>query len=518
MTVIAEDVRDSFCTPLLDLIQKYSVKGYSYIPKAEMDSLIEVANSHKDSFFPDFTDEDVARIITDPRIEWKNCLISGHETTRNFTALGKILLHMELDEYIKWLPLTQDALNSRYSPAEQVQILKQCEAMPGYNGEIVDGRQMLSGRIVPLILQDQAHLDAWVDEWMKALKYQEKAGPKLGKSFSESVKTTRAFKKLREKDASLEALPVLMPLAGLLSPQDFMASVSRYCDGSLYELSNGEHAGHFYRERDDYLRRTLVYGLYLLKGDALEDLVSRQIGHQVILDRHIDLAAALLASSIHWHRDLLDIDALGYIKAPYETQDAVDILLREHAFNWDRDWFKRLGETPHCVPLLKRVATFEAFQAWVMQYAATSRYASMSSMKQLSSWIGLMDEKAKEDTFNFLIGKFEKGITVKSSKYETGIFYGKVLLSAFPDEPFAQAKISDQVGYLVKRALKDDHTELLAAVIEKGFVTPEMVGRCLWNVEEFNQLTSHGNLTKKLLLPYVSRKIKIGLLNADMGM
>lgn len=512
------DIRNSFCAPLKALIEKHWVDGYSYIPMADLRQIITQATKHRDEFFPAFTDEEVARIISDKDIDWHTCFAADGNSTQNITVLSDILLHMVMDEYVSWIPHTQDALNQRYAPSAQAQLLKQSEAMPGYTGDAIEGRQMLTGRIVPLILQTESHLDAWVEEWMKGLKCQERVGRALTKPFSESVRVTRAFKRLKEGDTRLDALPILMTFAGLLEPSRVMKSASRFCEATLYELSSGEHVGRFFNVTDDYLRRTLVYGLSLLKGNALEELVSHHIGRQVLNDNHLTLSAALLASSINWHRELIDLDELCRVKAKYETTNAVDILLREHAFNWDRDWFVKLRAKEHCEPMLAHIGRFETFRRWALDYASNCRYASMSSMKQLPEWIALMSEDDKEKTFRFLSEQFEIGITVKASQYGTGIFYGKVLLSAFPDEPYAQAKISDQVGYLVKRALKDDHTELLAAVIEKGFVTAKMVGGCVWDVEEFEKLTRNGNLTKKLLLPYVKRKVKVGLLENDLGM
>jgi hypothetical protein len=516
MTTI--DIRNSFCDPLVALIEAHAQGGYAYIPNHKVRALITEATRHRDEFFPAFTDAEVARIISDSRIDWRQCFSADGTTTRNISLLSDLLLHMPMAEYVTWLPLTQSALNERYSIAHQVEILKQSEAAPGYSGNAIEARQMLSGRIVPLILQDQEHLDVWVTEWMKALKFQERVGPRITKTFSESVQTTRAYRKLSEGQSRMEALSVLMPFACLLEPNAVMKSVARYCDASLYQLSSPEHSGLFFNTTDDYLRRTLVYGLYLLRDEGLEEMVSMHIGHQVIQDRHLDLAAALLASSINWHRELIDIDALCKIQAKYETRDAVDVLLSKHAFGWDRDWFKKVGEIEHCSDLRKHVGSFESFRKWVLEYASNSRFASMSTMKQLPDWIELMSEDDRNLSFAFLSKQFKAGITVKHSNHGTGIFYGKVMLSAFPDEPFAQACISDEVGYLVKRALKDDHTELLAAVIEKGFVTPEMVARCVWNVKEFNQLTRPGNLAKKLLLPFVTRKVKVGVLEEDLGM
>lgn len=512
------DIRDSFCEPLKVLIEKHMTDGYSYIPVAELRKTITAATKHRDEFFPAFTDEEVARIVSDASIDWHKCFAADGHSTQNITVLSDILLHMSMDEYVAWIPHTQEALNQRYTPSSQAELLKQSEAMPGYSGDAIEGRQMLTGRIVPLILQSEKHLDAWVDQWMMGLKFQERIGRALTKPFSETARVTKAFKRLKERETRLDAMPILMVFAGLLEPKTVMKSVSRYCDASLYELSNSEHVGRFFNVNDDYLRRTLVYGLFLLKGNALEELVSQHIGGEVIRDNHLALSAALLASSINWHRELIDLDALCQVSAKYETTNAVDILLREHAFNWDRDWFKKVRETEHCKPILSHVGRFEAFRRWALDYASNCRYASMSSMKQLPEWIALMSEDDKQKSFRFLAEQFEIGITVKASQYGTGIFYGKVLLSAFPDEPFAQAKISDQVGYLVKRALKDDHTELLAAVIEKGFVTAKMVGGCVWDVDEFEKLTRSGNLTKKLLLPYVKRKVKVGVLENDLGM
>lgn len=512
------NIKESLCNPLIALVEKHTFEGYAYIPQVELRSLVEKATHERDIFVPELSDSEVASIISDRRIDWRTTFTSDGKSTLNVTALSQIMLYMKMSDYLTWLPFTQDALNDRYAPQVQVEILKQSEAMPGYSGDAIESRQMLTGRIVPLILQDSAHLDAWVDEWFKGLKFQERSGRALSKPFSETVTVTKAYKKLKERDTRLDALPILMTFAGLIEPKAVMQSVARYCDATLYGLSDSEHVGTLYNVKDDYLRRTLVYGLYLLKGNPLEELVSQHIGNQVIEDKHLALSAALLASSINWHKELLDLDALCQVTAKYETTDAVDVLVRDHAFNWDRGWFKKVLETDHCGHLRKHLGTFKAFRKWALGYASSSRYASMSSMNQLCDWIAMMPEQEKDATFKFLIQKFEDGITVKSSKYGTGIFYGKMLLSAFPDEPFAQAKISDQVGYLVKRALKDDHTELLKAVIDQKFVTPEMVGRCIWNLKEFEQLTRSGELTQRLLLPYVRRKVKVELLESDLGM
>jgi hypothetical protein len=390
--------------------------------------------------------------------------------------------------------------------------------MPAYSNGVIDGRQMLAGRIAPLILQSEDHVNAWVDAWMKGIKREERISHHAFQPFSEAVPVTKAYRKLKDGNTDLDALPVLMPFAGMLDNEIFTASVARYADATLYQLSDGSFSGCFFNRRDDYLRRSLVYGLYLLHGEHLEHLVTHQIGHKALEDQHIDISAALLASSINWHRELISLEALGKVKHVYETRTAVDTLLREHAFSWDRNWFSKLNEAEHCKPLRDQIAKFETFRAWVMDYASKSQFASMATIKQLPIWISMMSDDDREKTFQFLIEMFRHGITIKDSKYSTGILYGKVLLSAFPDDEYAQACISDQVGYLVKRALKDDHTELLAAVIEKGFVTPAMVGKCIWNVAEFNTLTKNGSLTTKLLLPFVKPKVKVGVLNDQLGL
>jgi hypothetical protein len=512
------DIRDTFCTPLIDLIQKNTDKGYAYLRFQEVNDLIREATQHRDKFRPHFTDAEVARIVTDLRIDWRRFFVTSDDVSYPESGLSFVLLHMEMKEYVSWLPLTTSAINERYSPATQVEILKKSFSMPAHNNGVIDNRQLLAGRIAPMILQSEAHVDAWVDAWMKGLKRQERFGHNTFTPFSEALTVTKAYRKLKEGDTDLDGLPVLMPFAGLLETEMFTKSVSRYVDASLYELSDGAFSGQFFNRRDDYLRRSLVYGLYLLKGDELESLVTLQIGHKALTDNHLDISAALLASSINWHRELIDLKGLCEVRHVYETRDAVDVLLKDHAFSWDKDWFAKLKETEHCKPLQEQVGKFESFRAWVMDYASKSQFASMAAIKQLPVWISMMTDEDREKTYQFLIDKFRVGITVKDSKYSTGILYGKVLLSAFPDDEYAQACISDQVGYLVKRALKDDHTELLAAVIEKGFVTPAMVGQCIWNLKEFNTLTKSGSLTTKLLLPFVKPKVKGAVMCDQMGL
>lgn len=512
------DIRETFCTPLVDLIQKKTQKGYTYFRYEDVHPLIREATKHRDQFHAAFTDSEVARIVTDPRIDWRRVFVTSDDVSYPESALSFVLLHMEMKDYVSWLPLTTAAINERYSPAVQVELLKKSFSMPAYNNGVIDNRQLLAGRIAPMILRSDAHVDAWVDEWMKGIKRQERFVQSSFTPFSEALKVTKAYRKLKEGETDLDALPVLMPFAGLLDTEMFTKSVSRYVDASLFELSDGSFSGHFFNRRDDYLRRTLVYGLFLLQGEALESLVTLQIGHKALSENHLDVSAALLASSINWHRELIDLKGLCEVRHVYETRTAVDVLLKEHAFCWDRNWFEKLKETEHCKPIKEQVSKFESFRAWVMDYASMSQFASMAAIKQLPVWISMMTEEDRDKTFRFLIDKFRLGITVKDSKYSTGILYGKVLLSAFPDDEYAQACISDQVGYLVKRALKDDHTELLAAVIEKGFVTPAMVGQCIWNVKEFNTLTKSGSLTTKLLLPFVKPKVKGAVMCDQMGL
>jgi hypothetical protein len=153
----------------------------------------------------------------------------------------------------------------------------------------------------------------------------------------------------------------------------------------------------------------------------------------------------------------------------------------------------------------------------VLRYAQHSLWGSLSSISSLPQWISMMNITDRERSFGLLVKKFESGITTRTQQYGSGIFYGKLLLSAFPDDPYTHATLNNQVGYLVKRALHDRHGELLTEVIKRGIIDYESVGPRIWDEDEFNCLTQHGWLDRETLMQSASNKTKREVIMTEFG-
>jgi hypothetical protein len=512
------DIRDTFVTPLVRLIDaNKDDKGFAFLTDDQVSSLIRSACAHRDNFIPYFTDEEVATIIGSIGINWFTSFVKNNSQSYPNSLLSYILANMKMDDFISFMPLTTEVLNNSYSPQAQVNILKSANVMPGYSIHSVEGRQILAGRIAPLICQTSAHLDAWVDEWVRGIKYREMKFRNLSKPLSSVAPVTQAYNRLAPGETELQSLPILMTLVGVLDTESFLHSLRRYSEASLYQISDGEFAGHFFNRHDDFMRRNLVYGLFLLSDKAHEELVVKYIGHDVIDDQHIDLAAALLINSVKWERELLPIDKLMGIKHRFETFDAVDLMLAEHSSHWRNKWFDQLNLCPHGSKLASEVGKIHRFRKWISHYATYSQYGSMAGMRDLSKWIGLMSDHDQDRARVYLLDRFESGIKHKMSKYGSGALYGKALLAAFPEDPYVQALVSDNIGYIVKRALSDNHTELLKEVLARKLVTPRMVGKCIKTHQEFEELTKPMAIDKSLLMPFISIKIRGECLETAIG-
>lgn len=515
---MTEVVPKTFVENLLELMAlAVPVDGDTYLKRHPLDDLIRSSQAHT-GFFPFFTDDELALMVKDPRIDWERCYVSSQDNSDRVTLLSHLIYSMEMNQYLTWLPSTAKALNERYTPAEQVIMLRKCETMPGGNGSLIDGRHLLAGRIVPLILQSEEHLDAWVDAWFKGIKSME-GRVSIFESFSKVNPVTKAYKRLPKTDEWLCRTPMLMTLAGALDHESVMQSVSRYTTAPLYDICSGDFTGHLNMCGKDFARKNLSYGLFLLHGPDAQELTTALLSG-VMKDRHFELSSAILAVCVNFKAHSLPIDELIEFKDPHSSQNALDNMLQDHAFSWRSDWFEKLKENPHCDSLRKAVLSVDRFETWCTQHArrngSVGVHGSLPTLKKIKSWVTLFSVDDQERCLEFAVNKFKTDITSRS-KYGQGILFAKILLSVFPENEKAKSIVKDLFGALIKRSLTIKDREIVAEVLRHGLVSVAEIGTKISTMEEFDHLTGAGGIDRDELLQYVNHTVKGRIFTLELG-
>lgn len=493
------------------------VGGETYLKRHPLDDLIH-SSQQPSGFRPFFTDDELAQIIRDRRIDWMTCYVASQDSSDRVSLLSHLIHHMEMNQYLTWLPSTAKALNERYTPSEQVCLLKRCEAMPGGNGSLVDGRHLLAGRIVPLILQSDVHVNAWVDAWFTGIKNME-GRVSILESFSKVNPVTRLYKKLPKSDDWLSRIPMLMTLAGALDHEMVMASVSRYTPASLYDICSGDFTGHLNMCGSDFARRNLSYGLFLLQGsEALE--LSKALINGVTRDKHFELASSILAVSVNFNSEDLPIAELSTFKDTNTGQTALDNALQEHAFSWVSDWFQKLAANEKSDVLRELVFNADRFETWCAESSRRNRsvniHGSLATLKKLKAWVSLLSETDQDLCLSFAIEKFQMDISSRS-KYGKGILFAKILLSVFPDKEMAQDAIKGLFSSLIKRSLTIKDKEIVNEVVKHGLVSLPEIGKKISTLEEFNLITGVGGLDRDELRQHVNLALKGRIFTNEMG-
>jgi hypothetical protein len=513
------DVRERFIAPLLSHIEEQELAGDEiFVKRRFVDDLITTSQAHTEFFWPWFSDEEIAELISDQRIEWKSIFLTSEKSSDSIALLSHLIHHMEMTSYFVWLPQTVKALNNRYTPIEQLNILKQCDAMPGRNGSTMDGRMLLAGRIVPIILQDEFHLDTWVQEWLRGIKSCERAGSKSCKPFSSQFKVTKAYKNLEPAKGTLCRIPMLMVLAGVLDQEMVGESIRRYTNATLYDLSYGGFSRAFTLTGDDFSRRNFQYGLYLLDEISRQQLIGGYLGRQVIADNHVELAACILASSVNWDSSPAPLNELLALRNSSDTTP-LRMMLDEHAFQWDEDWFDKLAANPFCSELLHEVATVESITQWCRDYSAkSSRCNSLDTTRKLQHWVKLLSSDDKHEVLEMLLERFEYGITHTNSSGRCGMAYAKMLLGAFPDSDQAKQKVSQLIYHVIKHAVTDKDPEIMSEVVRLNALSIKDIGASIKTIQQFNTITSKGGLERSLVMPHLSLEVIGHAFANDLGL
>lgn len=456
------------------------------------------------------SDKLVAKVITESKIDHLMASVTVPNSTERVSLVSFLISEIPVVEGEE-VPETQGALQKRYSLEEQVSILKKSFPRPGIGISIATPDKMLLVRIASIVTSSQESMDVWVSDWLEQIRKKKSQTTLLGmlKAFSGSKNTSL--------EKTFFALPVIMPYVAIVANEKYNKSVDQRRAGTLYELGSNEYSDFSYNSRDDFLRRNIVNGLQVLEGKDLEDFVLNEIGRRPIDDKNVGVCAALLASSPKWDRELIDIEELMSVRDRFYNFGAVSSMISNHMLSAPKDWLSMAGEKPHCATLVSQVGQHDRFAKWLGRHSQSTQWGSLSYLKDLSGWIGIMDYENKTKTLNLLLDKFTNGMSTKSL-YGSGIFYGKVLLSAFPEDPYVEQAIREQVGYLVKRALIDGDMELLKATADKKWITPDRIAECIWSHEEYKKLTGESGLNEELIRPFMPGSIKRKSLSEDLGL
>lgn len=469
----------------------------------------------RDLIHPGASDSLVAQIISDERIDHTKAMATVENSTDRI-SLVSLLISSVPPTISSALPLTAQALQAYYTPEQQVDILKRSLPRPSIGMSVATPDQMLLDRIASLIINDQKNMNAWVDEWYRQIEQKSKQ-PSLLSMLSLYIEPPASKAKKSIPERQFFSLPVIMPYVATIAREKYEIARKGRNLGTLYQLGSNEYSDFSYNTRDDLLRRNIINGLQVLDGKDLEDFVLSEIGDQPIVDGHVGVCAALLASSPKWEREIVDVEALMAVRDSFYNCDAVSSMISNHMLTAPRNWLEMATRKDHCKNLVTQVCQYERFAKWLGRHAQSTQWGSLSYLKDLSSWIGVMDYENKSKTLSLLLHKFTNGISTKSL-YGSGIFYGKVLLSAFPDDPYAKESIRDQVGYIVKRALIDGDMELLRTTSEKGWITPDRIAECIWTFEEFRKITGEEGLDENLIRPFMPRAYNRRSLSEDLGL
>lgn len=473
--------------------------GFSFISKNIMSTEYELS------------DNDVADLLRDKRLDHKNVIVFVPDSTET-VSLGAFLLSSIAISHGIDIPETTKAMNERYSLDDQADMLKKSLPKAGVGQWVTTSDQMLLARIVSFVCASQESMNTWTGKWMELIqKRKRNLSPSLLDSFISFVRDDHP--ELLEK---FDALPVIMPYAAIIDKEKFAIATEGISRPTLYEMTGNEYSDLSYNSRDDFLRRNIINALQVLKGKDLKRFICNEIGDTPIRERHVGVCAALLASSPKWDTELLDINELMSIRDRFYNFGAVSSMISNHMLNEPLNWLNAALEKPHCASLVREVATFARFDKWLARHVQSTQWGSLSYLKNLHSWISCMDNDNKHKSLNLLLDKFSQGIST-GSLYGSGIFYGKVLLSAFPDDAYAEQAIKEQTGYLVKRALIDGDIELLRATYDRGWVSADRVAECIWSDIEFRKLTTHKGLPANEIRPFMPNKIKQTLFSEDLG-
>lgn len=485
------------------LLSNHAEFGCSFL------SLDDVAQLRKKVPDSGLSDKTLARIIRNNGINHLVASVSVPNSTERVSLISFLMSEisvMDGDE----LPETQKALMERYSHKEQVSILKKSLPRPGIGFSIATADQMLLARISSIATASQESMEAWVNEWINQINKKQRRRSLLGmlKSF--------AGDKQLSTEKSFFSLPVIMPYVAIIAPEKYGKAVAGLRPGTLYQMGSNSYSDFSYNSRDDFLRRNIINGLQVLEGKDLENFVLNEIGDDPIHDKNVAVCAALLASSPKWDRELIDMQALMSVRDRFYSFGAISSMISNHMLTAPSDWLEMAEKKAHCADLVMQVGQHDRFAKWLGRHAQSTQWGSLHYLRDLSGWIGIMDNESKDKTMNLLLHKFNNGITTKSL-YGSGIFYGKILVSAFPDDPYAEQAIREQVGYLVKRALIDGDMELLKATSSKGWVTPDRIAECIWTYDEFKALTGEEGLPAEFIRPFMPKMINRKSISEDLG-
>jgi hypothetical protein len=136
----------------------------------------------------------------------------------------------------------------------------------------------------------------------------------------------------------------------------------------------------------------------------------------------------------------------------------------------------------------------------------------------LQHWVKLLGGEGKREFFEFLLERFEYGITHSNSSGRCGMAYAKMLLGAFPENEQAKKQVSNLIYHVIKHAVTDKDPEIMSEVVRLNALSIKEIGANIKTLKQFNSITSEGGLDKSLVLPHLSLKVVGQAFSTDLGL
>lgn len=474
-------------------------------------AVLEVLNDIETLLPAGIGDELMSDLILDSSIDWHELFVASSSESYPVSMLGHLWL-TRISPFRDAMPRTLAALDARYTPSEQVELLRWLPVRLPSNRQVLTSREMLCARLAQAVLQSEEHLDAWVCEWARSLK------GTSGRDQQVSVRsggpipyehTTSLYRQLEPSELDMGAVYFAIPCAFIINPEAVGRAIRKYTDMPLLELvSGGMSKG--YSLNDTLNPDECLMSLALSDDDktAAKALLKNISAEKIVNDKNVTLGAELLIGA-----PVLDGIDLG-VATLVGLKGAVPKALSKMQFPGSSLWLTSLDTNTSCGSLRDAVARFDEFRHWALSYAVKSRCGALSSFSGLSKWLHMMSADDAQKTKQFLLQKFDVEIKTKMD-ISRGILFTKMLISALPQDEDIKRIIASEVGYLVKRALLDSDTEILSYGIEKNILSAQEVASCVRDKDEFETLVRIDKSMRRLLQRHLPAKVKRELVVTD---
>jgi len=476
---------------------------------------------------------EVCEAILDSRFDWRAEYARNEPQAMSRTLLGMLLSKVRFTRYLDYDESLADALLQRYSPEEICSIFStaECRAADATMlGSSMEERHVLLERLTCLVTDNPAILDAWVTLTLRTLRDRETTyGNKQGDFFtglSQVFPVTDAYRQLpvfEENNIwrSTQTLLSVMAMGSCFSPQEFKASIARYVNATLYELTDVRFTGNM-DVRGNTITRAFIHGLYLVKNHA-EPFIRLHIKQAPLQANDTDMCAALLATVPYLKNHPYSIKQLMQVTNAVQCT-ALEVFGNEYLFGWQPDLIETIFATPKLRSLTTALRSTDQGLR-VFERLMRSSYLCQAETKQARNLLQRMPPKAQQAIMERLYLFFRVDMD-RSSVERTGSLLTllavleedavRLRTTLLPDlkKVFRKGQKTD----VVTRWAVDRVNEGLALLYQVGALTVEDIGPCIQDGNHLRCFARLMEIEPQALLDYTKKRIHAECLESDLGL